>query len=203
MSQDSKDGAPAPVDDSKKSITLYVSNLPRESSKTELEDFFRAKADSFDNVCMKLDKFSRQFSGTCFVTYTVSEDGMKLIDELNGSDYKGQALKVEKAHRDYIHDYNSEARRARPPERDPRYGERYRRPQYDGYGYDRMYRDRGYPPDYYDRAPYDRAPYDRPPYDRAPYDRGYPHDRSRYSDSRYEDPDRRRYPRRRSENDEH
>lgn len=190
MSQESKDINSAPEEDTNKPITLYVSNLPRESPKEELEEFFRSKADSFDNVCIKIDKYNNRFSGTCFVTYKVFEDGKKLIDELNETDYKGQKLKVEKARRDYIPDYRPpEGRRPRPVGRDMRYDDRYRRPPYDGYMYERdMYRERDYPQDYYDRPRYERP---------------YPHDRYGYQDyrDRYDDYDRRRYPRRHSEND--
>ncbi|KAH0785146.1 RNA-binding protein [Histomonas meleagridis] len=143
-------------EESSNEITLYVSNLPNDLTQEELDDFFSQKAPMVRAFPRK-EKKTGHFSGTCFVTYKNREDGYKIIQELNGSEFKGRKLVVEKSHRPYIHDYKKVKERQRELElRRERFEHRERyRMDSPPYHRDRYYRD------YYDRAPYDRYRYER------------------------------------------
>ncbi|KAH0793193.1 RNP-1 like protein RNA-binding protein [Histomonas meleagridis] len=173
-------------EDTSNEITLYVSGLPNESTQDELDKFFGDKA-PLVCVCLRKDRRTGHFTGTCFVTYKNREDGLKIISELNESEYKGKKLIVEQSRRPYIHNYSKVVEEQR------RNYDRYRERD------DPRYRDYPYRSE---RYRYERERYD-PRYDRYRYDdyerrRMYYDDPPYYSRSRYDDPyiERRRYPRR-------
>ena len=75
---------------------LYVGNLGFDVTDKDLEDVF-AQAGVCDSVAVVTDRFSGQSRGFGFVEMSSNAEAQKAIQELNGQDLKGRALKVNEA----------------------------------------------------------------------------------------------------------
>jgi RNA recognition motif-containing protein len=75
---------------------LYVGNLSFDVTDKDLETLF-AQAGVCESVAVITDKFSGQSRGFGFVEMSSNAEAQKAIQELNGQDLKGRALKVNEA----------------------------------------------------------------------------------------------------------
>ena len=73
---------------------LYVGNLSFETTETELKELF-GQAGSVETVRIITDRDTGRSKGFGFVE--MQEGGDKAIAEINGKDFKGQALTVNEA----------------------------------------------------------------------------------------------------------
>jgi len=162
---------------------LYVKNLSTDCKEADLEDLF-SKFGKVVKCQIMIDPHTRENRGFGFVTMNSGDDADAAMSSLDGSEFMGRNLAVEKARR-------GRARTPTPgryngPNRNERFRRDFRDRPYDRPRYDR---DRGYDRDRerrYDDRRRDNRDYDRPRYD----DRG-----GRYDDrpSRRDDRDRRDY----------
>ena len=193
--------------DFKAAMTICVRNFPYDTSDDEIRKLFEDYGPVLA-VRTATDRRGR-FRGTAFVVMKNPDDGLKVIEELNGQRFNGNTLSVEKAKRAYEPDYKPLDRsdyrdrdRDYDDYRDRYYGYRDRGRRYDRYDRDRDHdrdRDRRYDDDRDRRRRYDD--YDDGYRDRERrYDRdrdrgrGRDRDRDRYDDyrdrDRYDDRDR-------------
>ena len=77
-------------------MNIYVGNLSFNASDDDLKEAFAAYG-SVDSASIIRDKFSGQSRGFGFVEMPEREEAVKAIEGLNGSDFKGRALKVNEA----------------------------------------------------------------------------------------------------------
>jgi RNA recognition motif-containing protein len=75
---------------------LYVGNLAFEVTDKDLEALF-AQAGVCESVAVITDKFSGQSRGFGFVEMSSNAEAEKAIQQFNGHDLKGRALKVNEA----------------------------------------------------------------------------------------------------------
>ena len=75
---------------------LYVGNLGFDVTDKDLEVVF-AQAGVCESVAVITDKFSGQSRGFGFVEMSSNAEAQKAIQQLNGQDLKGRALKVNEA----------------------------------------------------------------------------------------------------------
>ncbi|MEO8603576.1 MAG: RNA-binding protein [bacterium] len=75
---------------------LYVGNLAFDVTDKDLEAVF-AQAGSCDSVAVITDKFSGQSRGFGFVEMSSNAEAQKAIQQFNGHDLNGRALKVNEA----------------------------------------------------------------------------------------------------------
>ncbi len=77
-------------------MNIYVGNLPYSITEANLRDIF---GEYGEVVSAKLitDKFSGQSKGFGFVEMANSEDGKKVIEELDGGMLEGRNIKVNEA----------------------------------------------------------------------------------------------------------
>jgi cold-inducible RNA-binding protein len=75
---------------------LYVGNLGFDVTDKDLEAVF-AEAGACESVAVITDKFSGQSRGFGFVEMSSDAEAQKAIEQLNGRDLKGRALKVNEA----------------------------------------------------------------------------------------------------------
>ncbi|KAF9786902.1 RNA-binding domain-containing protein [Thelephora terrestris] len=159
---------------------LHVSGLSHRVDSKELENHFAAIGRVQKAQVMR-DPHSHESRGFGFVTMESAAEADAAIAALNGQDFLGKVLSIEKARRG----------RARTPTPGRYYGPPKRHERDRGHGLtmaDRMYDPRPYD-DRYNRRPDDRERprdryrdrYDEPRYD----DRRYDDRRSRYEDRRY------------------
>jgi RNA recognition motif-containing protein len=75
---------------------LYVGNLGFDVTDKDLEAVF-AQAGVCESVAVVTDKFSGQSRGFGFVEMSSNAEAEKAIQQFNGHDLKGRALKVNEA----------------------------------------------------------------------------------------------------------
>lgn len=75
---------------------LYVGNLSFEVTQRDLEDLF-AQAGSCDSVAVITDRGTGQSRGFGFVEMSSNSEAQRAIQQFNGHDLKGRALKVNEA----------------------------------------------------------------------------------------------------------
>jgi RNA recognition motif-containing protein len=75
---------------------LYVGNLGFDVTDKDLEAVF-TQAGVCESVAVITDKFSGQSRGFGFVEMSSSAEAAKAIQQFNGQDLKGRALKVNEA----------------------------------------------------------------------------------------------------------
>ncbi|HEY2524618.1 MAG TPA: RNA-binding protein [Candidatus Binataceae bacterium] len=75
---------------------LYVGNLAFSVTNEDLEALF-GQVGKIDNVAVITDKFSGQSRGFGFVQMADSNEAARAIEELNGHELKGRAIKVNEA----------------------------------------------------------------------------------------------------------
>jgi len=156
---------------------LHVSGLSTKVDNKDLEAAF-SKCGRVQKASVMYDPHTRDSRGFGFVTMESPEEAEAAVATLNGTEFFGKTMNVEKARRG----------RARTPTPGRYYGppkrNEYERP-YDPRPYDSRY-SRGYDEDRRGRYRDDRGGYGRD-YDRGgrDYDRGYRDYDRRYDDRRY------------------
>jgi len=75
---------------------LYVGNLAFDVTDKDLEALF-AQAGVCESVAVITDKFSGQSRGFGFVEMSSNAEAQKAIEQFNGQELKGRALKVNEA----------------------------------------------------------------------------------------------------------
>ncbi|MFN8625105.1 MAG: RNA-binding protein [Candidatus Binatia bacterium] len=75
---------------------LYVGNLAFEVTNRDLEELF-AQAGSCESIAIITDRATGQSRGFGFVEMGSNADAQKAIEQLNGHELKGRALKVNEA----------------------------------------------------------------------------------------------------------
>ena len=77
-------------------MNIYVGNIPRGVTETELRELFQAFGEISSASVIK-DKFSGESRGFGFVEMPNKEEGQKALTALNGKDFKGRPLTVNEA----------------------------------------------------------------------------------------------------------
>ena len=77
-------------------MKLYVGNLAWSVDDNKLKELFASYGDVEEATVIR-DKFSKRSKGFGFVTFTESSSGKKAIEEMNGKEIEGRALKVNEA----------------------------------------------------------------------------------------------------------
>ena len=75
---------------------IYVGNLSYECTDEQLEQKF-AEFGEVTEAKAVTDKFTGRGKGFGFVTYNDSQSAQKAIDEMNGKEWMGRALRVDEA----------------------------------------------------------------------------------------------------------
>ena len=78
------------------SMKLYVGNLSFDTSRTELQTLF-AQAGTVESVSLIEDRETGRSRGFGFVEMQTKEEGAAAIQQFNGKDLDGRALKVNEA----------------------------------------------------------------------------------------------------------
>jgi cold-inducible RNA-binding protein len=78
------------------SMKLYVGNLSFDTSSTELQTLF-AQAGTVESVSLIEDRDTGRSRGFGFVEMQTKEEGAAAIQQFNGKDLGGRALKVNEA----------------------------------------------------------------------------------------------------------
>ncbi len=99
------------------SIQIYVGNIPYDTTKERIADFFSAFR--IDSVRVAFDKATGRAKGYAFIELADSEDPDAVIKKMNGLDFYGRKILVNEAHR-------QEKPPARSGRRDDRRGSRDR-----------------------------------------------------------------------------
>ena len=77
-------------------MNIYTGNLSYEVTEEDLKQAFETFGE-VESVNIIKDKYSGRSKGFGFVEVPVRIEAQKAINELNGTEYKGQMLKVNKA----------------------------------------------------------------------------------------------------------
>ncbi len=77
-------------------MNIYVGNIPRGVTETELRELFQAFGEISSASVIK-DKFSGESRGFGFVEMPNKEEAQKALTALNGKDFKGRPLTVNEA----------------------------------------------------------------------------------------------------------
>jgi RNA recognition motif-containing protein len=75
---------------------LYVGNLSYEVTQQDLEGLF-AQAGTCESVAVIIDRATGQSKGFGFVEMSSNAEAQKAMQQFNGHDLKGRALKVDEA----------------------------------------------------------------------------------------------------------
>lgn len=76
------------------SSRLYVGNLPYHATEDLITQHF-ATSGEVRAVNLMIDRMSGQSRGFCFVDMATPDAAQKAIDDLNGKDFAGRALRVD------------------------------------------------------------------------------------------------------------
>ena len=76
---------------------LFVGNLPFETTESQLRDLIEGSDRNVRSVKIVTDKDTGRSRGFAFVDLENEEQAKAAIDELNGKDFNGRALKVNEA----------------------------------------------------------------------------------------------------------
>jgi RNA recognition motif-containing protein len=77
-------------------MNIYVGNISRDVTETDLKDAFQAFG-AVQSASIIKDKYSGESRGFGFVEMPNKDEGDKAIAELNGKDLKGRRLTVNEA----------------------------------------------------------------------------------------------------------
>jgi cold-inducible RNA-binding protein len=77
-------------------MKVYVGNLPFSVGSAELKELFATYGEVTEATVIS-DKYSGRSKGFGFVTFADEESAKKAIDEMNGKEVQGRALKVNEA----------------------------------------------------------------------------------------------------------
>jgi RNA recognition motif-containing protein len=75
---------------------LYVGNLPFHATEDLINQKF-STCGEVREVALMLDRMTGQSRGFCFVEMATQEGAEKALNELNGQDFEGRALRVDVA----------------------------------------------------------------------------------------------------------
>jgi len=75
---------------------LYIGNLSYEATDADLQQMF-AQAGTCESAAVIMDRSTGQSRGFGFVEMSTDAEAQKAIQQLNGQDLKGRALKVNEA----------------------------------------------------------------------------------------------------------
>jgi RNA recognition motif-containing protein len=75
---------------------VFVGNLDFRTTKEEVEALF-SKAGQIDDVFLPVDRDTGRVRGFAFVTFSSDEDAAKAIEQFNGYELSGRALRVNQA----------------------------------------------------------------------------------------------------------
>ena len=75
---------------------VFVGNLDFRTTKEEVEALF-SKAGQIDDVFLPVDRDTGRVRGFAFVTFASDEDAAKAIEQFNGYELGGRALRVNQA----------------------------------------------------------------------------------------------------------
>jgi cold-inducible RNA-binding protein len=78
------------------SMNIYVGNMPYTATESDLRELFEGHGE-VESVRIITDKFTGKSRGLAFVEMPNDDDAQSAIDALNGSDFSGRTLKVNKA----------------------------------------------------------------------------------------------------------
>ncbi|MGI6612452.1 MAG: RNA recognition motif domain-containing protein [Candidatus Nanosyncoccaceae bacterium] len=88
---------------------LFVGNLPYSTTDEDLKAFFEAIGE-VESARVIVDKFSNRSKGFGFVEFKDEANNQRAIDELDGKELDGRAIKVsvskpreDRPHRDFSH----------------------------------------------------------------------------------------------------
>jgi RNA recognition motif-containing protein len=76
---------------------LYVGNLPFEIESTDLEKLFQTIG-SVSSVNIIKDNYTGRAKGFGFIEMSNQNDADKAADQLNGTEFQGRSIKVNRAH---------------------------------------------------------------------------------------------------------
>ena len=79
------------------SMNIYVGNLSYKVNASDLKSLFEPFGE-IENTKIITDRYSGNSKGFGFVEMTSRNDGQQAVDELNGKDIQGRAIKVSEAH---------------------------------------------------------------------------------------------------------
>lgn len=79
------------------SIRLYVGNLPRETSREELDSLLTSEVGEIGSAKLITDRKTGKCRGFGFVTVETEDQADTVIEKLNGFVFKENTLKLEKA----------------------------------------------------------------------------------------------------------
>lgn len=77
-------------------MNIYVGNLLFDVSENDLKEAFE-KFGKVTEVRLIMDKFSGKSKGFCFIEMPDQAEAQKAIDEMNGKEFMGRAVKVSEA----------------------------------------------------------------------------------------------------------
>ncbi len=77
-------------------MNIYVGNLPYSATDSDIQALFEAHGE-VASVRVITDRETQRSRGIAFVEMPNDEDGQKAIDALDGNDFDGRAIKVNKA----------------------------------------------------------------------------------------------------------
>lgn len=78
------------------SLKIFVGNLPFSFTDNKLSELFSSYGEISEAVIIK-EKYSGRSKGFGFVTFTDDNIARKAIDEMNGKEVEGRAIKVNEA----------------------------------------------------------------------------------------------------------
>jgi RNA recognition motif-containing protein len=78
------------------SVKLYVGNLAFETSSNDLQTLF-AQAGTVESVSLIEDRETGRSRGFGFVEMSTKEEGIAAVEQFNGKELAGRALKVNQA----------------------------------------------------------------------------------------------------------
>src|SRR5262245_49946033 len=77
-------------------MKLYVGNLPHAVNEDQVRELFEQFRQVVSVKIIKY-KFTGRSKGFAFVEFASSEDGLAAMEELNGKDFEGRSLRIDKA----------------------------------------------------------------------------------------------------------
>ncbi len=77
-------------------MNIYVGNLSYDAGENDIRTAFE-EFGNVESVKIIMDRMTDRSKGFGFVEMTNDDEGKKAIDELNGKDHLGRALKVNEA----------------------------------------------------------------------------------------------------------
>ena len=80
-------------------MNIYVGNLPADITKTDLKNAFKVYG-RVTSVKIKKDLFTKKAKGYAFIVMLSADEAESAIKGLNGTELKGQILKVSEARSD-------------------------------------------------------------------------------------------------------